>query len=451
MLAAVAAVVVVAAVVAALVTVAASRGDLFGRAEPAAAAAAQPAAVVADPLAPVPSDAPRPTPAGLASALAPVLNNPDLGTLTGRVADALTGTSLWSRDPDVAQAPGSVAKVLTAAAALLTLPMDQRLSTTVVAGATPGQVVLVGGGDATITAQPPGSQGYYPGAARLDDLVDQVRASGRSVTSVVVDASRFPGPTLASGWNPVDIPGGSIAPIEAVMLDGGRLNPTQDYSPRSATPALDAGRTLAQRLGVDPATVTIGTAPPGADALATVHSAPLSTRLHYMMVVSDDVTAETIGLEIAAARDEPETFGGAVAAVTDTLAEAGFDTAGVRLSDVSGLSTDDRLPARLIDEVLLAVTGDGTHAEKLRPMVDDLAVGGGSGTLWDRFVSPSPGAGWVRGKTGTLDGVNALAGMVTDVDGRVLVFTLMSNGTPSEVAKPALDAVAVALRECGCR
>ena len=106
--------------------------------------------------------------------------------------------------------------------------------------------------------------------------------------------------------------------------------------------------------------------------------------------------------------------------------------------------------ARVGEDRAVAESSRADLRRALEP-ADDLAVGGGSGTLWDRFVSPSPGAGWVRGKTGTLDGVNALAGIITDVDGRVLVFTLMSNGTPSEVAKPALDAVAVALRECGCR
>ena len=39
----------------------------------------------------------------------------------------------------------------------------------------------------------------------------------------------------------------------------------------------------------------------------------------------------------------------------------------------------------------------------------------------------------------------------TDVDGRALTFTLMSTGTMQDVAKPALDAVATVLRQCGCR
>jgi D-alanyl-D-alanine carboxypeptidase/D-alanyl-D-alanine-endopeptidase (penicillin-binding protein 4) len=371
--------------------------------------------------------------------------------LTGKIADAFTGQVLWEQGAGLPQTPGSVAKILTAAAVLLNVPLDQRLATTVVTGATPGQLVLVGGGDATLTAQPAGTPGFYRDAPRLDDLVEQIRASGAVANSVVVDTSLFAGPTMAVGWDPIDIEGGSITPIESVMLDGGRRQPLVNYSPRTSTPALDTGRVLAQRLGIDPATVTVGAAPADAQTVATVWSAPLGLRLHQMMVVSDDVTAETIGFELARALDHPSTFDGAVAAATGALIDAGLDTSGLQLRDLSGLSVDDRIPADLIDDVLTAATGTGDHAAALRPMLDDLAVAGGSGTLSDRLRSPSPGAGWVRAKTGTLDFVNALAGIVTDRDGRPLTFTLMSTGTPSQVAKPALDAVAAALRECGCR
>lgn len=428
-----------------------NRDNLFARSPAGPTATLRPAGVLAIPFAGLSPDAPMPTRDALAAALAPAAGNPDLGLLTGQITDALTGQELWEQGAGTPQTPGSVAKVVTAAAVRLSVPLDQRLATTVVTGATPGQLVLVGGGDATLTAQPPGVPGYYRDAPRLDDLVDQIRASGVPVADVVVDTSLFPGPTMAVGWNPIDIEGGSIAPIESVMLDGGRRQPLLAYSPRTPTPALDTGRVLAQRLGLDPATVTIGSAPPDATTVATVWSAPLGLRLHQMMVVSDDVTAETIGFELARARHQPSTFDGAVAAATGALIDAGFDTSGLLLRDLSGLSVDDRIPAGLIDDVLTAATGSGEHAHALRPMLDDLAVGGGSGTLWDRFVTPSPGSGWVRAKTGTLDFVNALAGIVTDRDGRALTFTLMSTGTPSEVAKPALDAVAVALRECGCR
>ena len=67
-----------------------------------------------------------------------------------------------------------------------------------------------------------------------------------------VDVSAYSGPTMAPGWDPLDIEGGDIAPMEPVMLDGGRTQPVSVESRRSVTPALDAGRALAVALGVDP-------------------------------------------------------------------------------------------------------------------------------------------------------------------------------------------------------
>ncbi|MGH3979175.1 MAG: D-alanyl-D-alanine carboxypeptidase, partial [Pseudonocardiaceae bacterium] len=61
------------------------------------------------------------------------------------------------------------------------------------------------------------------------------------------------------------------------------------------------------------------------------------------------------------------------------------------------------------------------------------------------------GRGWVRAKTGTLTGVNSLAGTVLDVDGRLLVFAALSNGPDPAAARPRLDELAAALRSCGCR
>ncbi|WP_411194352.1 D-alanyl-D-alanine carboxypeptidase/D-alanyl-D-alanine-endopeptidase [Rhodococcus erythropolis] len=421
---------------------------------------APPLAVTAPPLitshpkiTPVPMDAPSPSPEILSAVLQPALDNPELGSLTGHVTDAQTGATLWQQQTETPQVPGSVVKVLTTAAALLTLPAGHRTTTTVVQGATPGQLVLVGGGDPTLTAKPTGTQGYYTDAPHLDDLISQIRSSGVEVSSLVVDNTIFAGPTIASGWDTADIAGGSITPIESIMLDGGRSDPLADYSPRTHTPSLDTGRALAEQLGLNPASVTEGitpsTATPAAPVVASVQSAPLSTRLRDLMVHSDDVLAETVGFEIALARGLPATFDGAVDAITHTLQESGFDTTRAQLRDASGLSTDNRISAHLIDQVLTAAAGPDTP--QLRPLLDTLPVAGATGTLADRFNPPSPAAGWVRAKTGSLSGVSSLAGIVVDNDQRVLTFTLMSNGTAPEAARPALDAVATALRSCGCR
>ncbi|BCN57257.1 D-alanyl-D-alanine carboxypeptidase/D-alanyl-D-alanine-endopeptidase [Rhodococcus hoagii] len=425
--------------------------DTSTAADGATTTSAEPSPVTATPqVAPVPDDAPMPTPAALGAVLAPLVSNPALGAFTGVVADARTGTTLWSQNPDTPMTPASTAKILTAAAAMLSLSPDHRVETRVVQGSRPGELVLVGGGDPTLTAQPVGQPSYYPGAPRIADLVEQIRRAGAEVDSIVVDISAYAGPTMAQGWMPEDVAAGYIAPIESVMIDGARSDPFAEEPPRSATPALDAGRVLAQALGIDLARVAVGKAESGAAPVASVLSAPLRDRLGQMMRRSDNVLAETIAREVAVAKNSEASFTGATEAIGKTLYDAGFKTDGLTLHDGSGLSVDDWVPARLQADILTAAAGE--TKPQLRPMLDDLPVAGATGTLSDRYASGDrTGAGWVRAKTGTLSVASALTGYVVDVDGRVLTFALMSNDRPPEVSRPALDAVAGALRLCGCR
>ena len=449
--------VVVAVAVLALVAVVIAAAALLTRGESDAPLAVEPAPALATAqpaVVPVTDTAETPTADGLAAVLAPVLADPNLGTFTGRVSDALTGRQIWAQAANVPMQPASTNKLLTTAAALLTLDRDARLTTRVLAGAQPGVVVLVGGGDQTLSAAPRDEETWYRDAARIVDLADQVRDTGITVTAVQVDTSAYSGPTMAPGWDPLDIDGGDIAPMESVMLDGGRTQPVSVESRRSKTPALDAGRALATALDVDPAKVTVlssSRAETEGRELASVQSPPLMDRLHAMMNFSDNVMAESIGREVAAALNLPTSFDGATRAVLRTLGGAGIDITGARLFDSSGLSVDDRLTAETLDELINAAVGDAQPA--LRPLVDLLPIAGGSGTLSNRYLDTDEGraaAGYLRAKTGSLTGTNALAGVVTDESGRVLTFALLSNDAGSS-GRTALDAFAATLRSCGCR
>jgi D-alanyl-D-alanine carboxypeptidase/D-alanyl-D-alanine-endopeptidase (penicillin-binding protein 4) len=255
---------------------------------------------------------------------------------------------------------------------------------------------------------------------------------------------------MAPGWDPADIAGGDISPVQSVMLDAGRIQPTTVESRRSPTPALDAGRALAAALGVDLAKVTMAPGPAGGRQLASVQSAPLIERVRQMMVASDNVMAETIAREVAQATGRPLSFAGGVDAVLAKLAAADIDLTGASLVDSSGLSVANLLTANTLDEVINAAAGPDQPA--LRPMVDMLAVAGGSGTLSDRFLGVDPkksSAGWLRAKTGSLTKTNSLAGIVTDVNGRVLSFAFISNNAGME-GRTRLDALAGILRTCGC-
>jgi D-alanyl-D-alanine carboxypeptidase/D-alanyl-D-alanine-endopeptidase (penicillin-binding protein 4) len=404
-------------------------------------------------LVPLPDANDAPTTAGMTAALAAAVANPNLGNLTGRISDARTGVQIWEQRADMPMQPASTNKILTAAAALLTLDRNARVTTTVQAAdqtRMPGVVVLVGGGDPTLSAAPAREETWYRGAARISDLADQVKKSGLTPTAVQVDNSLYSGPDMAPGWDPADIAGGDISPVQSVMLDAGRIQPTTLESRRSPTPALDAGRALAVALGVDPAKVTMAPGPAGGRQLASVQSAPLMERVRQMMVFSDNVMAETIGREVAQATGRPLSFAGAVDATLAKLAAADIDLTGASLVDSSGLSVANLLTATTLDEVINAAAGPDQPV--LRPMVDMLPVAGGSGTLSDRFLGVDPkksSAGWLRAKTGSLTKTNSLAGIVTDVSGRVLSFAFISNNAGME-GRTRLDALAGILRTCGC-
>jgi serine-type D-Ala-D-Ala carboxypeptidase/endopeptidase (penicillin-binding protein 4) len=400
-------------------------------------------------LASLSSDAPAPESTALSSVVTPLLTAPGLGNgVSAEVVDVATGDVLLDLDAADPAVPASTAKLLTAAAALTTLDPAERLETTVVAGASPGEVVLVGGGDPTLSRTAPSQT--YPGAATVADLATQVVTAlpaGTPVTRVVVDSSLFSGPLTASGWGAADAPSSYAAPVTATAVDGARVSPGSIA--RSGQPGLDAGAALADALGAPGAAVVLGEAPAGAETLATVQSAPVARLVEQTLSMSDNMLAEALARQVALARDLPASFEGAGQAVTEALAEAGLDVTGVSLVDGSGLSRQDQVPAAVLTAVV-AGAADGSLGGA-SALLSGLPVAGYDGTLFDRGdAGTAPGT--IRAKTGTLLGVHALAGTVVTLDGRLLAFAVVADGSVSEeAAESALDTVAAALAGCGCR
>ncbi|QWF81427.1 D-alanyl-D-alanine carboxypeptidase/D-alanyl-D-alanine endopeptidase [Amycolatopsis sp. CA-230715] len=396
-----------------------------------------------------------PTPAAVQAALAGPAGNSALGTLTGSVLDPATGTTLWNRDPGQPLTPASTTKLLTTAAALLAIDHGKQISTKVVQGASPDTAVIVGGGDVTLSSLPKGKDPLYPGGAHLDDLVSQVKnASGGRIKNVQIDLSLFSGPTTAPGLAAGDVPTYTASMVPA-MLDAGRLDPSDDHSARTPNPAADLAKQFADRLGANVAGTMNATAPQGAKVLGEVKSAPITELVSQLLQASDNTLADAVARQTAIATGKPATFEGGAAATLDVLKQHNFDLTGVELSDNSGLSTLNKVPSKVLAEIVGAAAapeGKDERSAKLRPILVGLPVAGGTGTLASRYADPnsSGGKGWVRAKTGSLSGVNTLAGVVLDKDGRVLVFALMSNGGSTDPSRKALDAIAAKLKTCGC-
>ncbi|MEV7276767.1 D-alanyl-D-alanine carboxypeptidase/D-alanyl-D-alanine-endopeptidase [Streptomyces sp. NPDC093111] len=382
-------------------------------------------------------------PVDLAAVLVPLLADPGLGPLrTASVVDATTGRRLYGEGDTTPMTPASTVKIATAAAALSALGPDHRIGTTTVATTDGRTVTLVGGGDPTLDK------------TRLKALADataralKTRRPTPGPVRLTYDTGLYRGPAL----HPIG-PNENLAPLSALTTDEGRLDGSHSGpAPRTTDPAGDTATTFAALLRTAGVTVqgtpTPGRAPQGAQAapLARTDSAPLADLVERTLTHSDNDLAEALARQTALAHRKPAGADGAAQAVHAELARLGLPLAGTRFADGSGLDRRDRVTAALLTGILTRAA-DPAHPA-LRPVLTGLPVGGFSGTLAGRFGTDTTarGAGVVRAKTGTLTGVNTLAGTVVTADGRLLAFAFLAGRTTSpDTAQPALDRLSAAL------
>ncbi|MEU5660343.1 D-alanyl-D-alanine carboxypeptidase/D-alanyl-D-alanine-endopeptidase [Streptomyces sp. NPDC047737] len=373
----------------------------------------------------------------LAAALAPLLDAPALGSVrTAVVVDVATGEQLYADGATTPMTPASTVKIATAAAALSALGPGHRIATTVRLSPDSRTLTLAGGGDPTLDE------------AALRSLAAEtarsLRDGGAGAVRLTYDTSRYSGPAL----HPIG-PNENIARVSALMTDEGRLDgSSRGPAPRTGDPAGDTARTFAELLdeaGVETRSEPApGRTAAGARTVATHLSAPLSALVERALTNSDNDIAEALARQTALKAGEPASFEGARRAVTARLKALGLPVAGARLADGSGLDRADKVTATLLAG-LLALAADPAHPE-LRPVLTGLPVAGFSGTLGDRYTATSRGTGLIRAKTGTLTGVNSLAGTAVDAKGRLLAFAFLASGTTSPgEAEASLDALATTL------
>ncbi|MER8266257.1 D-alanyl-D-alanine carboxypeptidase/D-alanyl-D-alanine-endopeptidase [Streptomyces griseus] len=381
-------------------------------------------------------DAPRDA-AALRDTLAPLIAAPELGDkVAASVIDTATGKQLYGTGATTAMTPASTIKIATTTAALSVLGPDHRIATTAALSPDARTLTLVGGGDPTLSRA----------ALRTmaADAAKALREDDRKSVRLTYDVSRYTGPVL----HPIG-PNENIAPVTALMVDEGRVDDT-DRGPAERTddPAGDAARTFAAQLEKAGVKVT-GTpreARPAAEArtVATHRSAPLAALVERTLTNSDNDIAEALARQTAIAKGESASFAGARRAVTNELRKLEIPVAGARFADGSGLDRKDRVTPALLTALLTRAADPDRPG--LRPVLTGLPIAGFSGTLDDRYRDGSEGTGLIRAKTGTLNGVNSLAGTVVDPRGRLLAFAFLASGSLSATeAEPALDALATAL------
>lgn len=388
--------------------------------------------------------------------IASAARDPRLYHFEGSVVDAKTGETLFDRHGSTGSRTASVLKVLTSAAALHVLGPDYRLTTKVVRGGKPGQVVLVGGGDVTLSRTPVGTTTAYAGAPHLATLAKRVKAAwakdpdtrGTRITQVVLDSSYFGGPTWQPSWDDIERRQGYMPRITALMVDGDRADPIAASSPRGLDPVDRAGSAFASLLGSGVST-KLGTAPSGAAVLGSVHSQPVSTLVEQALIVSDNTIAEALARVTAIRSGAGNTFSAEQAGTVGGLKTYGLDTSGMKIKDGSGLSPDNRVKPAYLSALFIQVLH---RAHGLGVVYDGLPVAGRTGTLAysDRFTGAAARArGHVRAKTGWIDSGYMLSGMIHSRDGTNLTFAFMAVGHVQQSTKTALDALTADAWDCG--
>lgn len=371
------------------------------------------------------------------------------GELLGRrtaisIWDGQTAEEVWTRGHE-AHIPASSLKLLTGYVALATLGPEHRFATRVVRDET--GLVLVGGGDPLLEAR----GRSVPSLRTLArSTAEALAGQGIDEIALAYDDSLFSGPTLHPDWTESYLNSGASSQVTAL-----RLRP-ESRRRDSDTPVEDTVAIFAEELAAAGIAVSGPAerrrAAPDARTVARLEGLSVAEIVEGVVRFSDNYAAEVLLRHVALARDEPGSFAGAAAALVAVLSERGVSTERLRVADGSGLARSNRVTATTLAQALSSVAPRPDFAA----LFSGLPVAGLTGTLDRRYVSPGTeaGRGFVRAKTGTLNGVNSLTGVVQTADGGVAVFSLLADDVPAGggwMAEVALDRIAAALAACSCR
>ncbi len=270
----------------------------------------------------------------------------------------------------------------------------------------------------------------YAAFVLREALIEQgVGVQGRAVD--VDDLALRPAYPPAAPATPTAAPpaDATAAAADTTTADpAGRDAAGRDAAGRDTTSVVATGAVATSGVEGTDADEAVGWRP-----VATYVSPRLDAIARVMNHESLNLYAEQLLRTVGALRPVPEetslTPGSAAmgaAVVKRLLARAGANTARVRLADGSGLSrmngvTPDALTA------LLRYMARHPNAAVARAFRASLPLGGRDGTLKYRFRGDAPARERVRAKTGTLTGVNALAGYVTTRAGTELAFAILCN------------------------
>ncbi len=191
-------------------------------------------------------------------------------------------------------------------------------------------------------------------------------------------------------------------------------------------------------------TVKEGQVPSDARRLLEFESLPLWQIVWGMNKFSNNFVADQILKKVGAEMwGPPGTRQKGLASLSEVLEDIGIPSKSYAIQDGSGLTRNTRVTAKQIVSVLMASQRDfGVGPE----LTTSLGIAGEDGTLKKRFPN-SAAQSVLRAKTGSLDGVNALAGFTPTADGELVAFAIILNDPHNRYGRMTtwIDPVAVAL------
>ncbi|MCC7326614.1 MAG: D-alanyl-D-alanine carboxypeptidase/D-alanyl-D-alanine-endopeptidase [Burkholderiales bacterium] len=178
-----------------------------------------------------------------------------------------------------------------------------------------------------------------------------------------------------------------------------------------------------------------GAAPRGVTPFATMESLPLHDIVRDINKLSNNVMARQVFLTLATARHPPPaTPALAIDVVERWLRDKKLSLPGLVLDNGSGLSRRGRITAGGLARLLAAADASLVRED----FVSSLAVAAVDGTLQKRFRNGAA-AGQALLKTGSLEGVRALAGYVFDERGRRFIVVAIINHPNAARGAAALE------------
>lgn len=238
-----------------------------------------------------------------------------------------------------------------------------------------------------------------------DDPLEPVRVEGRMVTGAREVWRQM---TVAV---PSDFAGASFR----VALEGRGISVAGETLTVDTPIHSALGRVSAPALGQ-----------PGPRIVARHVSRPLSDYLEVINKESNNLFAELVFRATGRVVEGVGSPEASARAVQQTLRRIGVDVRGIAQLDGSGLDGQNRVSARAFVQIIQGMS---------------------EGPLWPEYWASLPRAGTrrelgrmyrtaaagnLRAKTGTIEGVSALTGLVRSGDGERLAFSIMVNASPSQ-------------------